>query len=1163
MSSHRPPFHQPSSHPSGRFANRTVRYTELHAHSAFTFLEGTDSPKALVDQAVALGLDGLAVLDIDGMYSAVQTAQAGRAASLPIIHGSELTLDTVEFNDPNNRSATRRMQVFEEGSRLRHINLEHGSLEDGPVRDDERSREAGPHARVRIERGMGLKEGSEDPGVRLPVLATSQEGYRTLCSLLSNHFLMHPGRRNAEFGLDEIAKFVQGSGDLWALTGTVRGPLWRALRSHGPKGAREVLEQLKATFGNDRVAVEMNLQPHTPKGDMDQLALLAKEGGVPLVATGAVHSATPEKSQLGDVLAATRLGMSLDEVEPHLPAFRSFLKTPEEMQELYHRYPEAIDNALRIGQECAFDLELIEPGLPSFPVPEGHSEDTWLRYVTYRGARLLYGDKEQNPAAWELINHELQIIEKLGFSGYFLIVKDIVDYCQKQNILCQGRGSAANSAVCYALQITAVDAVKHKMLFERFLSPDRVEAPDIDLDIEAGEREQVIQYVYRTYGRTNAAQVANVISYRPKSAIRDAGKALGYPEGAVRRWSKFVRRSRRGPAEDGVDSSKQSGASSDREAAEIPREVLRIGAQLQKLPRHMGLHPGGMVLTRKPVSQVCPVMWAAKDGRSVLQWDKEDCADAGLVKFDLLGLGMLTALRRAFNWLEEDGVKRNGRPLDLYNLPQEDPLVYDLLCAAETVGVFQVESRAQMNTLPRLKPRCFYDIVIEVALIRPGPIQGQAVNPYLRRKNGREPVQYLHPLMKPALEKTLGVPLFQEQLMQIAVDVAGFSPGQADQLRRAIGAKRSNDRMMALKPALDRGMNKRGISPDIQAQIFEQLKGFAEFGFPESHAFSFAFLVYASAWLKVHHPEHFYAGLLASQPMGFYSPSTLVEDARRHGVKVNPPSVVHSEVKTVPRKDRGSRQTRSADARGKTELPKRLVLADPDRSVRLGLETIRGLGEAAKRICEAREEGPWASLADLAARAALTESQVEKLARAGALEDLGIGRREGLWAASVVGRPQWEQPYLPGTEPGLRHSSVPEMTEAEEVVADFATMGLSTTKHPMELIRQRMREHGVLPISDLGKVNPNVTVKVGGVVTHRQRPSTAGGTTFLSLEDETGLANVICSPGLWKRYRPVAVESPAIIVQGQVETGDGAIALIAQKLEALPLPVATRSRDFR
>ena len=1124
------------------------QYTELHAHSAFTFLEATDFPADLVRGASELGLSGLGILDVDGMYSAVQTARAGKTYSLPIIHGVELTLSHIDIDDPSAQGGSGFVRMVGD---------------NGSFSQRRQKREGiSTASSVRIQKGMGLKKGSDDPGLRLPVLARSQSGYHTLCSLLSAHFLAEPGRRKARLNLNEVEQFAHQKWDLFALTGTAHGPLRRALAEHGIRGAHHVLDQLKETFGPSNVAVELQIQAHDPPGLAQTLALLAQESNLPLVAAGAVRSTGPERFALADVLSATRLGVSLDEAEPHLPAFRSFLRSPKEMSEIFTRYPQAIDNAVAVGQECAFSLDLIEPGLPSFPVPEGHSEATWLRHVTYLGAEHHYGSREQNRPAWDLIDHELQIIEQLGFPGYFLIVKDIVDYCRRKNILCQGRGSAANSAVCYALRITAVDAVKHEMLFERFLSPDRVEAPDIDLDIEADEREQVIQYVYETYGRSNAAQVANVISYRPKSAVRDAGKAFGYPEGAVRRWSKFVRRSRRGPAPNPAEETRPNqNFGDDPHKGEVPAEVLEMASQLQRLPRHMGLHPGGMVLTNKPVSQVCPVMWAAKEGRTVLQWDKEDCADAGLVKFDLLGLGMLTALRKAYNWLEDEGIQRNGRPLDLHNLPDEDPLVYNLLCAADTVGVFQVESRAQMNTLPRLKPRCFYDIVIEVALIRPGPIQGRAVNPYLRRRNGREKVRYLHPLLEPSLKKTLGVPLFQEQLMQMAVDVAGFTPSQADMLRRAIGAKRSEDRMVALKPALYKGMEARNVAPEIQAAIFEQLKGFAEFGFPESHAFSFAYLVYASAWLKVHYPEHFYAGLLSSQPMGFYSPATLVEDAKRHGVLVNPPSVVYSSLETVPEvcpeKDGGIshrvRETSVSD----------LVHPHPGRAVRIGLETIKGLGEGAKRICDARLDGPWESLADLASRARLNESQMEKLSRAGALEDLGMSRRQGLWGASVVGRPQWEQPYIPGTEPGMVAPSLPEMTEVERVTSDYASLGLSTQKHPMEFAREELSNLGVVPLVHLGEAAHGSRVRVGGVVTHRQRPGTAGGTTFLSLEDETGLANVICSKGLWARYRNVALESSALIVRGRVEQGDGATALVAEKLEPLNLPAKTKSRDFR
>lgn len=1104
------------------------RYAELHAHNAFTFLESADSPEDLVRAAADLGLSGLGVLDVDGMYSAVQTARAGKSYGIPIVHGTELTLRCFELPEPS------AINPLVRGSADVHI--------------------VGTESSSTLRMGDGVPQDSADPGIRLPILATSQAGYHALCSLLSTHFLEHPGRRKASLDLNEIQRMRQEwNNPGWlALTGTSRGPLQRAINSKGLKDGRAVLERLKDVFGPDAVAVEVNVAPHEPAERTDQLALLAREAGLPLVATGAVRSSNPNRGNIADVLSAIRLGKSLDQAEPHLPAWRSFLRTPAEMALLFERHPEAIDNAVAIAQDSAFDLNIINPGLPNFPVPEGMDEATWLREVTYQGAQRYYGSRQQHPEAWNLIDHELEIIEKLDFPGYFLIVKDIVDFCRSKGILCQGRGSAANSAVCYSLGITAVDAVKHKMLFERFLSPDRKEAPDIDLDIEAGEREQVIQYVYEKYGRQNAAQVANVISYRPKSAVRDAAKAFGYPEGAIRRWSKFVRRRNHDP--------RDSGAKDDddpKDGSEIPDRVLEMAQELQRLPRHMGIHPGGMVLTHRPVSQVCPVMWAAKENRSVLQWDKEDCADAGLVKFDLLGLGMLTALRRCYTWLEEDGVTWNGRPLDLHNMPSEDPRVYDLLCAADTVGVFQVESRAQMNTLPRLKPREFYDIVTEVALIRPGPIQGKAVNPYLRRKNGREEVTYLHESLKPALEKTLGVPLFQEQLMQIAVDVAGFTPGQADELRRAIGSKRSDERMQALRPALFEGMTRSGVDPGVQQQVFDQLKGFAQFGFPESHSFSFAYLVYASAWLKVHYPEYFYAALLASQPMGFYSPPSLVEDARRHGVSVLPACIVESQVK--------SRATQSdADS---SSVPKqgarKLVDAHPDMAVRLGLETISGLGKAAERIVEARDTAPFTSLSDLAARARLTSAQVERIAAAGALDALGVSRREGLWNAGVVGQSNWEQPYIPGTEPGANVPLLPELNESEKLVLDYQTLGMSPGKHPMMLVREGLEARGVKALSSLLDMHNGQKVVVAGLVTHRQRPATARGTTFLSLEDETGLGNIICSAGLWIRYRKVALESTAMIIRGHVEQGDGATAVVADKLESLSIPVRSRSRDFR
>ena len=1111
-------------------------YAELHAHSAFTFLDGADQPAALVEQAHALGLEALAVLDVDGMYSAIQVATAARATGTPTVFGAELTLARGQIGDPP----------------------------DAP--------------------GWGLDPGAEDPGIRLPVLVTSPAGYHDLCAAMSRHALERPGERHAAHVLEELADGRGRDAEWIVLTGTARGPVRRALRAGGHDAARAALAHLTGVFGRGRVALESALTPTDPPALADELADLARDTGLPLVATTAARCASPASQPLADVLAATRLGSSLLEAEPHLPALRSFLRGPEEMLAIHHAHPQAVGNAAAIGRDAAFDLRLVAPRLPGTDVPTGHTEATWLRELTRRGALARYGTRERAPEAWRTLDHELAVIEELDFPGYFLIVKEIVDFCVSQGILCQGRGSAANSAVCYALGITAVDAVRHQLMFERFLSPGRSGPPDIDLDIEAVRREEVIQHVYTRYGRDRAAQVANVISYRPRSAIRDAARAFGYAPGVAQAWAKGV--ARQGGSR-GAEGRSESAEGSRRDPASAPGDVVRVARALQRLPRHMGIHPGGMVLTDTPVSEVSPVGWAAMDGRSVLQWDKDDCADAGLVKFDLLGLGMLTALRRAFDWLGAEGVRgADGRALGLHNLDAgaADPRVYDLLCAADTVGVFQVESRAQMNTLPRLRPRTFYDIVVEVALIRPGPIQGRAVNPYLRRRRGREEVSYLHPLLRPALEKTMGVPLFQEQLMQMAIDAAGFTPSQADQLRRAMGSKRSPERMEALRPALFQGMAEHGIGREVAEKVYEQLRGFADFGFPESHAFSFAHIVYASAWLKVHHPEHFYAGILASQPMGFYSPATLVQDARRHGVGVGGPDVQDSEVGACVRPAPGPRRVSGpssggarrlgdeggspgwTDADADRDLPAGVVPLDVEgqRIVRLGLETVRGLGAAADRIVEARRAGgPFWDLADLASRAHLSSAEVEGLARSGATESLGISRREALWAAETVAQGSWIQPFLPGTEVGSAAPPLAPLTDLERLREDYRSTGLTTAEHPFALARPALRARGVLCARELAGRADGDIVSVAGIVTHRQRPHTARGVTFLSLEDETGLANITCSKGLWTRHRAIAMTAGALEVRGRLERADGVVNVVAHRLEELVLPVAVSSRDFR
>jgi len=755
---------------------------------------------------------------------------------------------------------------------------------------------------------------------------------------------------------------------------------------------------------------------------------------------------------------------------------------------------------------------------------------SWLRALTAQGALRRYGPRhgERVPGAYRQIDHELDMIERLGFAGYFLIVWDIVEFCRRSGIFCQGRGSAANSAVCYALGITCADAVALGLLFERFLSPERDGPPDIDLDIESDRREEAIQYVYGRYGRDRAAQVANVITYRPRSAVRDMGRALGFATGQLDAWSKQV---------------DLWGPLSWTQDHDIPVPVMELAAQVQHFPRHLGIHSGGMVLCDRPVVEVCPVEWARMADRSVLQWDKDDCAAVGLVKFDLLGLGMLSVLHYAVDHVRHF----HGVEVDLATIPQEDA-VYDMLCRADSVGVFQVESRAQMATLPRLKPRRFYDLVVEVALIRPGPIQGGSVHPYIRRRNGLEPVTFLHPLLERSLAKTLGVPLFQEQLMQMAIDVAGFSAAEADQLRQAMGSKRSAERMERLKGRLYAGMAERGITGSVADQIHDKLAAFANFGFPESHSVSFAYLVYASAWFKHHWPAAFCAALLDGQPMGFWSPQTLVADARRHGVVVRRPDVNASAAKST-------------------------LEPDPDSAggaaVRLGLEYVRSVGaDLAARLEAARVEAgrPYLSMQDLVARTGggggVTLPQLEALATAGAFACFGLSRREALWAAGAVA--QGGPGHLEGVVTGAASPPLPGMTEPEENSADLWATGLSPDSYPTQFVRDRLDGLGVVPAAGLAGVEDGARVAVGGVVTHRQRPATAQGTTFLNLEDETGLVNVICSAGVWARHRRVARAAAALVVRGRLEKVEGVLNVIAERIDPLSLSTGSmRSRDFR
>jgi error-prone DNA polymerase len=816
-------------------------------------------------------------------------------------------------------------------------------------------------------------------------------------------------------------------------------------------------------------------------------------------------------------------------------------------------YPGAVTNAAAFARELAFDLALVAPRLPDYPIPEpGHTEMSWLRKLTYDGAAERYGPRELNPAAYRQIDHELDTIDRLGFPGYFLVVYDIVKFCRDNNILCQGRGSAANSAVCYALRITNVDAVRWGMLFERFLAPERDGPPDIDVDIESGRREEAIQHVYAKYGRRHTAQVANVISYRPKSAVRDIAKAFGHSPGQQDAWSKQIDR---------------WGSVATADIDDMPPDVVEFANELQTFPRHLGIHSGGMVICDRPVIEVCPVEWARMENRTVLQWDKDDCASTGLVKFDLLGLGMLSALHYAVDFVDPT--------LDIGKLDLSDQEVYDMLCRADAVGVFQVESRAQMATLPRLRPREFYDLVVEVALIRPGPIQGGSVHPYIRRKQGKESPTPPHPLLEEALARTLGVPLFQEQLMQMAIAVAGFDAAGADELRRAMGSKRSAERMDRLKARLYAGMAANGVTGELADDLFVKLSAFANYGFPESHAMSFAYLVFASAWFKRYHPAAFCAALINAQPMGFYSTQSLADDARRHGVRVLRPDINTSAGKATlepptvpggPRNDPG-------------QPPSQWGIGGP--VVRLGLSEVRTIGDdLAERIENERAAGgPYRDMTDLARRIAssgkpLTVANLEALATAGAFgcfsstsasrgEGGGarLSRREALWAAGAAAQERPDR--LPGTVVGVRAPALPGMDEVERMVADVWSTGLSPDTHPAQFAREHLAQLGAVPIAALAEVDDGSRVLVGGVVTHRQRPATAGGITFLNLEDETGMLNVVCSPGLWQRHRRVARTASAMIIRGRLEQAEGVINLVAEHLAVLALPVRSPSRDFR
>ncbi|HEX4191256.1 MAG TPA: error-prone DNA polymerase [Marmoricola sp.] len=1078
-------------------AGPVTPYAELHVHSNFSFLDGASGPDRLVEQAVRLGLSGIALTDHDGFAGAplfAETAQkyGQRHAPLKTVYGAELSLG---LSAPQN--------------------------------------------------------GVPDPeGTHLLVLAEGVEGYHRLAAAITDAQLRGDEKGRPLYDLAELSE--RGRGHWVVLTGCRKGSVRSALASGGARAAALELDTLTALFGHDRVVVELVDHGYpTDHETNDVLAGLAAVHGLPVVATNNVHHATPDEHRLASAMASIRARRSLPEMDGWLPPWGAAgLRSGAEMARRFAGYPGAVAHSVTLADQLAFDLQKATPRLPKQGIPEGHTASTWLRVLTKQGFETYYRGTPHEQAARDRIEHELRTIEDKDFAGYFVIVHDIVAFARSQGILCQGRGSAASSAVCYALGITAIDSVYYRLPFERFISAHRDEEPDIDVDFDSDRREEVIQWVYERYGRHNAAQVANVITYRPKMAVRDAAKALGHSPGQQDAWSKSI--------------DHWSGAVSSGDTG-IPVPVIDLANQLMKSPRHLGIHSGGMILTERPIGEVCPIERARMEKRTILQWDKDACEYMGLVKFDLLGLGMLGALNQMMVMI--------GADLDehwtLQSIPKEEPGVYDMLCRADSIGVFQVESRAQIGTLPRLRPRTFYDLAIEIALIRPGPIQGGAVHPYIRRATGREEVGYAHPDLVPVLQRTLGVPLFQEQLMEMAVAIGDCTRDDADLLRRAMGSKRGIERIESIKATLFEGMARRGLRGEQAEQIYVQILSFANFGFAESHALSFALLVYASSWFKLHYPAAFLAGLLRSQPMGFYSPQSLTQDARRHGVEVLRPDIVASGAQ-AGLELRSSSQPRSSSLsrRGEPtgldacvgahheptpydETAPDLTLThrrDGAFAVRLGLDEVRGIGtDVARRIVAAREELPYADMVDLSRRAGLDSGQLEALATAGAFESWGLSRREALWNAGFTER----EDQLEGAGAVVAAPMLPGLDPVGVTLADLWATRISPSSHPIAHLRPALDVVGIWSVGGLVEAESGRRVHVAGLVTHRQRPGTAGGVTFLNLEDETGMLNVICTEGVWNRYRKVARTAAGMVIRGLLERNDGVTNLLADKISSL------------
>jgi error-prone DNA polymerase len=944
----------------------------------------------------------------------------------------------------------------------------------------------------------------------LVVLAPDRAAYGRLARLISL------GRRNAPKGecrlsFDDVAAHADG-----LLAGVI---------GNAPAIA---LNRYRDTFA-DRcyLFAERHLGANDNRALAQRIAL-AKEARLPLVAANDVHFHHPARKPLADVLTAIRHGRTVQTAGDLLfPNASRHLKPLEELRSLFSQTPDAIERSAEIADRCHFSLDELRYEYPEELAPAGLTPLEHLTQLTWDGARARY------PAGIpvkvrQLIEHELQLIAELQYEAFFLTVYDLVRFARSRNILCQGRGSAANSAVCYCLGVTSVDPEQMDVLFERFISRERNEAPDIDVDFEHERREEVIQYVYEKYGRDRAGMTAEVITYRPRSAVRDVGKALGLSLDRLDALAKTLDRHNTLPEERciaaGIDS--RSG---------IGKQFVTLVGELLGFPRHLGQHVGGMVVTHGPLCELVPIENAAMDGRTIIEWDKDDLDELGILKVDCLALGMLTAIHKCFDYIDH----QHGRPLTLADVPAEDSEVYDMICRADTMGVFQIESRAQMSMLPRLRPRTFYDLVIEVAIVRPGPIQGDMVHPYLRRRMTGEQIDYPSDAIKKVLHKTLGVPLFQEQAMRLAMVAAGFSPGEADQLRRAMAAWRRPGVIDVFRTRLLQGMQANGLSKEFAETVFTQIRGFGEYGFPESHAASFARLAYVSAWLKFHYPAAFCAALLNSQPMGFYAPAQLVRDAQEHGIEVWPVDVNHS--------------CWDCTLEGS--------------AVRLGLRMIVGLPESqAKLIENARDFGPYRSMDDFHRRSGVSSTVCERLAKADAFGSLHMDRRTSLWQALRPAADKVKILLLFGQDDDEPAVALPAMDRQQEVFADYRTAGLSLKAHPVSFFRLELEKLGVVPTAELAHIQDGRFVRAAGLVLVRQRPGTANGITFVTIEDETGVANLIVRMDVWERFYHVARTAAAFIASGRLQNQQGVIHILVSRLENVSETLGTlrsRSRDFQ